>query len=107
MKKIYLSLSLIMLSLTCLSQKEVKDQEPKHKYADFAYATPQRDTLYLSAEDSLTRNIYLSWHMDPRWNGTNPTIVFMSQDFIDRRKSIDGLESDISSRNRRSKRGKK
>ena len=87
MKRIYLSLFILILSITGLSQNKFNSPVQKHKYAEFVYVTQEKDTLYLSSEDSLSRNIYLSWCIDPDWEGSDPVIVFISQNFIDSRKS--------------------
>ena len=89
MKKYYLTLSLSVLTLNVFSQTSKNTDEKKITYASFAYANPNRDTLFLSKDDGLSRNTYLTWQMDPKWNGTNPVIKFVPQEFIDSRKSLD------------------
>ncbi len=89
MKKYYLALSLSILTFNVFSQTSKNSEEKKVTFADFAYANPKRDTLFLSKDDALARNTYLTWQMDPKWNGTNPVIKFVPQEFIDSRKSLD------------------
>lgn len=89
MKKYYLSLALSILMTNLFSQTSDKKSDRKVVYADFAYATPSRDTLFLSNKDDLSRNTYITWQMDPTWKGVNPVILFVPQEFIDNRKSLD------------------
>lgn len=93
MKKYYLSLALSIFMTNLFSQTSDKKSGRKVVYADFAYATPSRDTLFLSKEDSLSRNTYATWQMDPTWKGVNPVILFVPQEFIDNRKSLDTKNS--------------
>lgn len=100
MKKFYLTVGIAFLATSLFSQKSKNQEERKVVYADFAYATPSRDTLFLSKDDTISMNTYRTWEMDPTWKGVNPVILFVSQEFIDSRKSQVVITSgDTGSRN--------
>jgi hypothetical protein len=46
-----------------------------------------RDTLYLTMGDTISRLTEEIWRMDKNWNGTNPTIVYVSPNTMRRIKS--------------------
>lgn len=100
MKKYCLVLPVSILMFNAFSQDSKKNEEVKPNYADFAYATPSRDTLFLSSENGISMSTYRTWQMDPTWKGTNPVILFVPQRFIDSRKSGEIITSgDTGSRN--------
>jgi len=100
MKKFYLTVGIAFLTTSLFSQKSKNPEERKVVYADFAYATPSRDTLFLSKDDTISMNTYRTWEMDPTWKGVNPVILFVPQEFINSRKSQGVITSgDTGSRN--------
>ncbi len=99
MKKYYLTLTLSVLMFNLFSQTAKKAEEKKVTFADFAYANPERDTLFLTKDSPMARNTYLAWQMDPKWNGINPVIEFVPQEFIDSRKSLDLMTKNSKAKN--------
>jgi hypothetical protein len=79
-----LSLSFLCLSTFIYSQK--RETPNVVRYADFAYATEIRDTLFLASGNPMSNRTLDAWKLDPRWNGSNPVIVFIPQPELDRRK---------------------
>jgi hypothetical protein len=47
-------------------------------YGDFAQPTPDRDTLYLLENHSMSKITYDLWKNDSTWNECNPCIRFVS-----------------------------
>jgi len=55
-------------------------------YGDFAQPTPDRDTLYLLENHSMSKITYDLWKNDPKWNGCNPCIRFVSSGEMEKLK---------------------
>jgi hypothetical protein len=55
-------------------------------YGDFAQPTPDRDTLYLLENHSISKITYDLWKNDPKWNGCNPCIRFVSSGEMEKLK---------------------
>lgn len=53
-------------------------QKAEHGY--FAHVSPKNDTLYLLKNDPLTSITFQVWKNDPKWNGSNPCILFVDHD---------------------------
>jgi hypothetical protein len=79
-----LSLSFLCLSTFLYSQK--RETPNVVRYADFAYATETRDTLFLASGDPMSNRTWNVWKADPEWDGVNPVIVFVTQSELDRKK---------------------
>ena len=47
-------------------------------YADFAQPTTTKDTLYLVTNDQLSKLTFSIWKSDPQWDGTCPTILWVT-----------------------------
>jgi hypothetical protein len=80
-----LTIFLITISTVAYSQRRETPQAPV-KFADFAYATESRDTLFLAENDPSSINTMKVWNADPEWNGTNPVIIMIPQVDLDRKK---------------------
>jgi|LakMenEpi03Aug12_release.lakeMendotaPanAssembly.Ray.scaffolds.fasta_scaffold15858_13 hypothetical protein len=108
MKNLYLPLVLFFASGSIVAQTSYKSDIINPVYADFAYANPSRDTLFLSIDgNEMGRRTYLIWEGDPNWDRKNPIVLLVPQEFIDQRKSI-YLNTDSESNNRsRTKRNRK
>ena len=108
MKNLYLSLFLFFASSNIIAQTSSNSNQMKPVYADFAYANPSRDTLFLSIDgNEMGRRTYLIWEGDPNWDKKNPVVFLVPQDFIDQRKSI-YMNIDSESNNRlRAKKNRK
>jgi hypothetical protein len=48
------------------------------EFGTFALATTNKDTLYLVANDPLSKITFSVWKNDPTWDGTCPTILWVS-----------------------------
>jgi hypothetical protein len=42
-----------------------------------AHYTPNKDTLYLLKNDTMSNILYSCWQRDTNWKGNNPTIVLL------------------------------
>ena len=78
--------SFICISISAYSQK--RETPVVTQYAEFAYVTPNRDTLFLASGDPMSGITLDSWKSDPEWNGQNPVIVTIPQSDLDRKKEI-------------------
>ncbi len=47
---------------------------------NFAHASSDRDTLYLLKGDTMANLTFTIWKNDPKWNGMNPTILFINSE---------------------------
>ena len=56
-------------------------------FAPFIQPSHSRDTLYLTKGDTLSGLTERVWRMDKKWDGTNPTIVYVSADRMRRIKA--------------------
>jgi hypothetical protein len=80
-----LTIFLIAISSVVYSQRRETPQAPV-KFANFAYVTESRDTLFLAENDPSAINTVKVWKADPEWDGTNPVIVMIPQADLDRKK---------------------
>lgn len=53
--------------------------QTKSEFGDFAHVTSKKDTLFLLKSDTMSKITFNIWKNDPKWNGTNPTILFVNQ----------------------------
>lgn len=88
MKKLIIALGLLLASQALIAQTEKPKKKHEPAYGDFVYVSPGMDTLYLSSESPISEMTRLAWTSDPKWTGSNPTIIMVSQSEIDRRKTI-------------------
>lgn len=56
-------------------------------FAHFIQPNHSRDTLYLTMGDTLSMLTEEVWRMDQKWDGTHPTIVYVSRERMRRIKS--------------------
>lgn len=85
MKKLAFVSLLIFTSTICYSQKSQYTYYPQNtnfvsardtsKTGRFAICTPNKDTLFISKNDSMGMLIYEIWKEDPKYKGKNPVIV--------------------------------
>ena len=85
MKKLLATLC-ICLSVSAYSQK--RETPVVIKYAEFAYATPERDTLFLASGGPMSEITLSSWKSDPEWKGINPVVLFIPKSDLDIKKEI-------------------
>lgn len=88
MKKLIIVVGLLVTSQALIAQTAQTKKKHEPAYGDFVYVSPGMDTLYLSSESPISEMTRLAWAADPKWTGTNPTIVMISQSEIDRKKLI-------------------
>jgi hypothetical protein len=79
MKNVILVASIgIILSSFKGNPKKSVIETAEVSYGDFAQPTPDRDTLYLLENHSMSKITYDLWKKDSTWNGCNPCIRFVS-----------------------------
>ena len=60
--------------------------------ADWAYVTPNKDTLYLEQDDPNADLNFTIWKSDTTWQGWNPVIVRAPRAYIARRRETNVIE---------------
>ena len=88
MKKLIIALGLLLTSQGLIAQTEKPKKKHEPAYANFVFVSPNMDTLYLSSESPMSEMTRAAWASDPKWTGSNPTIVMVPQSEIDRKKLI-------------------
>lgn len=86
MKKLIIAVGLLLTSQALIAQTAKPKKKHEPAYADFVFVSPNMDTLYLSSESPMSQMTRAAWASDPKWTGSNPTIVMISQSEIDRKK---------------------
>jgi hypothetical protein len=86
MKKLIIAAGLLLASQALIAQTETPKKKREPAYGDFVYVSSGMDTLYLSLESPISEMTRLAWAADPKWTGSNPTIIMIPQSEIDRKK---------------------
>ena len=60
--------------------------------ADWAYVTPNKDTLYLAQDDPNANLNFTIWKSDTTWQGWNPVIVRAPRAYIAYRRETNVIE---------------
>lgn len=80
--KTKLTAVLILSSLYATAQSRV----------DWAYVTPNKDTLYLEQDEPIANLSFTIWKSDTAWQGWNPVIIRASREYITYRRRTNVIE---------------